>query len=172
MLVEGLGAFPETIRRLQLLFRTSSSKCDTRRDAPLRKWRIGAAAAVLWRLTMLRDSVHLPQMTDPAHHLQRIHAAARQLNASRGSDMTTDPEDALIEQFIEPDPWRPNKADAILKGYGVPVWALAGYFQQDEPSVNQAMQDYELPEEVVRAALAFYRRYRAIIDDRVMANFG
>jgi uncharacterized protein (DUF433 family) len=84
--------------------------------------------------------------------------------------MAPDAEDALIERFIELDPFRPGKAEARLKRYGVPVWALAGYFQQAEPLIEQAAFDYELPEQVVRAALAFYRRYQAILDDRVMAN--
>ena len=86
--------------------------------------------------------------------------------------MDIDPEDELVERFIELDPWRPGKANALLKPYGVPVWALAGYFQQGEPRISQAARDYDLPDEVVRAALAFYRRHRAIIDDRIMANSG
>jgi uncharacterized protein (DUF433 family) len=84
--------------------------------------------------------------------------------------MTTD-EDILIAQYVEENPRFPGPADAWLRESGVPVWALVGYWQQ---AANQDAQrvadDYELPIDAVRAALAYYCRHRGRIDDRIAAN--
>ncbi len=80
-------------------------------------------------------------------------------------------EDALIARYVEENPRFPGPADAWLRDSGVPVWALVGYYHQavaeDETRVAD---DYELPVEAVRAALAYYRRHRRLIDDRIAAN--
>jgi uncharacterized protein (DUF433 family) len=59
-------------------------------------------------------------------------------------------------------------------GRGVHVWALAGYFRgADGPTdayVDGAARGYDLPREAVLAALAFYRRNQAVVDDRMDAN--
>lgn len=78
--------------------------------------------------------------------------------------------DELIEQFIELDPRRPGKAEARLKMYHTKVWALAGYLPAVCGDLDRVASDYHLPREAVEAAIAFYERYKDIIDDRLAAN--
>ena len=84
--------------------------------------------------------------------------------------MKNDRADELIERYIELHPDRPNKANARLKNSKVAVWALSGYFQDGRSGIAQAAIDYDLPCEAVEAAFEFYKRFKAIIDDRVAAN--
>jgi uncharacterized protein (DUF433 family) len=77
--------------------------------------------------------------------------------------------DALIEQWIEPDPYRPGPANARLKKYAVHVWALIGYLPAVDNDIAVAAQDYDVPTEAVEAALAYYARHKALIDDRIAA---
>ncbi|MBI3972820.1 MAG: hypothetical protein HY332_16205 [Chloroflexi bacterium] len=79
-------------------------------------------------------------------------------------------DEALINQYIEESPYYPGKADARLREHGVPVWALIGHAQAINGDASQVAHDYDLPPEAVEAAFAFYRRYKAIIDDRLAAN--
>jgi uncharacterized protein (DUF433 family) len=76
----------------------------------------------------------------------------------------------LIERYIEPDPYRPGPGEARLKEYGVPVWALVGHMNAVDGQIERVAEDYDLPEEAVHAALAYYRQYRAAIDARLRAN--
>jgi uncharacterized protein (DUF433 family) len=80
-------------------------------------------------------------------------------------------EDALIEQYIEEDPYRPGPADAQLKEYGTAVWALISYLDRAlGGNVEQAAADYEVPLAAVEAALAYYRRHRELVDARIALN--
>jgi uncharacterized protein (DUF433 family) len=80
-------------------------------------------------------------------------------------------DDALIEQYIEEDPYRPGPADARLKEYGTAVWALISYLDRAlGGNVEQAAADYEVPVAAVQAALAYYRRHRKPIDARIALN--
>lgn len=72
----------------------------------------------------------------------------------------------LIDQYIESNPDRPGPAEARIRGYGVSVWALAGYYEAVRYDVDRVARDYYLPREAVEAAIAFYRRYKDIIDSR------
>jgi uncharacterized protein (DUF433 family) len=78
--------------------------------------------------------------------------------------------DALIEQYIEPDPRRPRIDDARVKDYGIAVWAIIGRLEAAHGDIAQAAADYDLPPDAVRAALAYYARYRDAIDARRAAN--
>lgn len=78
--------------------------------------------------------------------------------------------DELIARHIESHPLRGSKAEARLKGSGVAVWALAGYFQDGDSEVGRATAEYDLPREAVEAAREYYRRHKLQIDDRVAAN--
>lgn len=75
----------------------------------------------------------------------------------------------LIDRFIETDP-SGSRADARVIGYGVPIWALVGYWQVNGRDIDIVAKDYELPREAVQAAMVFYECYREIIDDRMQAN--
>jgi uncharacterized protein (DUF433 family) len=75
----------------------------------------------------------------------------------------------LIERYIEIDPYRPD--DARLRGYGVSVWTLVGYWRDVvSKDVDKVADDYEVPVDAVRAALAFYERNRELIDARLALN--
>jgi uncharacterized protein (DUF433 family) len=98
----------------------------------------------------------------PGHGQQRI------------ADAPITDEDELIARWLEPDPLSGGKAEFRVVGHGVHVWALAGYFRTEnvptDVYVDEAARAYELPREAVLAALAFYRRYQVIVDDRIDAN--
>src|SRR5438094_6166947 len=75
----------------------------------------------------------------------------------------------LIDKYIEPDPHRPD--DARLRKYGVSIWTLIGYWRDVvDRNVEQVAEDYEIPVEAVRAALAFYEQHRKLIDARLALN--
>lgn len=105
-------------------------------------------------------------------------AQSRDLSPGHGQqrigDVAITDEDELIARWLEPDPLRGGKAEFRVVGHGVHVWALAGYFRTENgPTavyIDEAARAYELPREAVLAALAFYRRYRVIVDDRIDAN--
>jgi uncharacterized protein (DUF433 family) len=78
----------------------------------------------------------------------------------------------LIDNYIEPNPYRPGAAQARVVDYAVPVWALVGYLEAVHGDVARATHDYRLPVEAVEAALAYYRRHKILIDDRLAANAG
>ena len=83
-------------------------------------------------------------------------------------------EDALIARWIEPHPNKGGTAEYRIVGRGVQMWALAAYFRTERgPTaeyLDQAARAYGLPREAAEAALAFYRRHQAVIDDRIDAN--
>jgi uncharacterized protein (DUF433 family) len=75
----------------------------------------------------------------------------------------------LIDRFIVPDR-AGGLADARVIGYGVPVWALVGYWQANGRDIDLVARDYELPREAALAAIAFYQHHREIIEARMQAN--
>jgi len=50
------------------------------------------------------------------------------------------------------------------------IWAFAGALEAAENNPVQMAHDYELSPEQVEAAIAYYHRYKEIIDDRRAAN--
>jgi len=76
----------------------------------------------------------------------------------------------LIKRYIELNPNKPGRAEARIANALVPVWALVSYLPAVNGDLEQVAEDYEIPIEAVEAALAFYDRHRAIIDDRIRAN--
>lgn len=78
--------------------------------------------------------------------------------------------DDLIATYIEANPYRPGISDATLTDYGVPVWAIIGAIMLRDATPDEVAQGYEVPREAVDAALAYYQRYRPIIDERIAAN--
>lgn len=75
-----------------------------------------------------------------------------------------------ITAYIELNPHRPGPDEALLKAYGVPVWALIGYLPAVGGSVSHVAADYDVPLEAVEAAIAYYHQHRSIIDARIAAN--
>jgi hypothetical protein len=82
-------------------------------------------------------------------------------------------DDALIAQYVAEDPDHPGPADARLADSGVPIWALIGYLQAAvQGDISQAAADYVVPEDAVRAAVAYYNRSRnqPLIDALIALN--
>jgi uncharacterized protein (DUF433 family) len=94
-------------------------------------------------------------------------------NSQGGGDVTvpgTPAEDDLIATYIEQNADRPGLDEARLIGFGIPVWAIVGYYFGVGEQPGRVARDYEVPEEAVAAALAYYRRNRVLIDARLAAN--
>jgi uncharacterized protein (DUF433 family) len=79
-------------------------------------------------------------------------------------------ERALIRRWIEPSPHRSGPAEAWLVESSVPVWAIVGYMDAVHGDIERAAADYQVAREAVEAALAYYRRHKESIDDRIAAN--
>lgn len=93
-------------------------------------------------------------------------------NAARSANAEESRDDRLIERHIDPnwDRYPGRRADARLLDSGVPVWALIGQLEAGGGDLDQVAADYNLPLEAVEAALAYYRRHRALIDARLLLN--
>jgi uncharacterized protein (DUF433 family) len=61
-------------------------------------------------------------------------------------------------------------ANAAVRDYGVPVWALVGHAAATGRSAAEVAADYAIPVEAAEAAIAFYRRHAVVIDARIAAN--
>ena len=64
------------------------------------------------------------------------------------------PKSDLIDAYIELNPNRPVLADAWLRNYSVPVWALIGYLEAVHGDLARVAADYDIPLDAVRAAVA------------------
>ncbi len=88
--------------------------------------------------------------------------------------VTAESSQAIIERHIEKDPERPWSGTERLVEYHTPVWALIGYYYHGaNQHVSQVAEDYDVPEEAVKAALAFYnsdRSVKSVIDGHIAAN--
>jgi uncharacterized protein (DUF433 family) len=78
----------------------------------------------------------------------------------------------LIARYIDPewDRYPSGRADARLKDYGVPVWALIGQLRAIGDDLDELAQSYRLLREAVDAALAYYRQNKKYIDARILLN--
>jgi hypothetical protein len=76
--------------------------------------------------------------------------------------------DALIAKQIRRDDAHHGR-DRVFTGADhspVPVWQVIAYLQAaDIPTVAST---YDLSDEAMRAAIAYYRRFRALIDARIL----
>ena len=79
-------------------------------------------------------------------------------------------EHALISRYIVTDRNGRGPDEASLARYGVSVWALVAYLTANKLDPAQVAADYDLPEDAVEAALAYYRCHKEIIDARILLN--
>ena len=79
-------------------------------------------------------------------------------------------DDALIDAYVEIDLRRSDPGEARLATYGYPVWILIDALVAADQDLLRVARDYEIPEEALRAAIAFYRRHPDAIDARTRAN--
>lgn len=77
---------------------------------------------------------------------------------------------ALIDDYIEFDPSRPGVTGARLAGSAVPVWAIIGYLKVAEWSVPKAAVAFDVSNDAVLAAIAFYTLHPQVIDAKLEAN--
>jgi uncharacterized protein (DUF433 family) len=76
----------------------------------------------------------------------------------------------LLARWIEPDAAYPGDPEAHIANTGIPVWALVGHYKANGQHAGLTAEDYRLPIEAIKAALAYYRGHREIIDMRLTAN--
>jgi uncharacterized protein (DUF433 family) len=77
-------------------------------------------------------------------------------------------ERALIQRWLRPNPHRPS--EMVLDKYGTAVWAIVGHARGMEDDIAGIARAYNVPEDAVRAALAYYRRHPLQIDAKLEAN--
>lgn len=82
---------------------------------------------------------------------------------------TDDRRAALVKKYIERHPHKPGRAEVVIVGTGIPVWALVGYWK-GVGDVKKVAADYELPLEAIEAALEYYHQNEAVIDNRLEEN--
>jgi uncharacterized protein (DUF433 family) len=75
-----------------------------------------------------------------------------------------------IARYIAPDSLERGVEEARLLRYGVPIWALIGHMRAINGSPEQVAYDYDIPLDVMKAALEYYKLYRHAIDARIAAN--
>jgi uncharacterized protein (DUF433 family) len=81
------------------------------------------------------------------------------------------PDEELAKRYVELHPSRPWPGEARLRESGVHVWALVGhYLYAVDQCLSDVAHDYDLPEEAVAGALAYYRLHTAEIDARLAEN--
>lgn len=74
-------------------------------------------------------------------------------------------DDELIESYIEQNPYKPGLGRARLKSYGTSVAAIVRAMDIFDGDVKG---QYQAPDEAIRAAMAYYRRYKDYIDARLL----
>ena len=79
-------------------------------------------------------------------------------------------EDALIKRWIEVNPNKPGPADAWVLPGCVAVWVLIRQLDLEGGAVETVANDYELPLEAVGAAIAYHKKHRKVIDQRIARN--
>lgn len=83
----------------------------------------------------------------------------------RGKESRTLSNQDLIARHIEPNPKRPGEDRAQLRDFGGEVWALIAYYQDGAHGDLEAVaRAYDVPREMVEAALAYYQQHRDAID--------
>jgi hypothetical protein len=84
--------------------------------------------------------------------------------------LTKDEANVLIAQHVGPHPSNPGPDEYWLAAPGVPVWAMVGAYQAEGGDIEAVAWAYSLTREQVNAALAYYERYGALMDNRLAQN--
>jgi hypothetical protein len=74
----------------------------------------------------------------------------------------------LIATYIRQDPVRPGRHEALVEAgaASVPVWRLIRY--AGAAGSAEVARLYNLPDEAMAAALAYYRRHRELLDAKLL----
>jgi len=78
----------------------------------------------------------------------------------------------LVAALIEPDPYHPGLMDVVVRERHIPVWALVNYLVAAEGDIDVVAADYRISTDAVRAAQAYYKDHKEIIEARLEANDG
>jgi uncharacterized protein (DUF433 family) len=76
----------------------------------------------------------------------------------------------LIREYIEPSEYHSGVANAVIKGTGVPVWAIIGQYRAEGGDAQYVADGYRISLEAVHAVLAYYEDHATAIDARIQAN--
>jgi uncharacterized protein (DUF433 family) len=81
-------------------------------------------------------------------------------------------EQRLIEKHIDLnfDRYPHGRADAWLRDSRVSIWAIVTYLNMYSGDVDEVARIYDLSQEEMDAALAYYRRYKQYVDARILLN--
>lgn len=88
----------------------------------------------------------------------------------RTTDVNTKSDEALITRWIEPNPHRPEPAEAWVLSGCVAVWVVIRQLELEQWKPQGVADEYGLEVEAVRAAVAYYHRNRDEIDARIARN--
>ncbi len=88
----------------------------------------------------------------------------------RAMDAHEETDEILIDIYVDVSSQRLDPGDARLTGYGYPVWIMIDALAAADNDLARVSREYELPEDAVRAAVAYYGRNREAIDARARAN--
>jgi len=78
--------------------------------------------------------------------------------------------DELVEKWIESNPHKQRKEEAVIRDTLIPVWSLVGYSEAYHGDLARVAAGFDIPLEAVDAAMAYYAAHKCIIDSRVAAN--
>jgi uncharacterized protein (DUF433 family) len=125
-----------------------------------------------------RQQAGLPRCSSPA--IASLRQAARRVvlawyhlprrNHSMPRTTTAREVDALIARHIGPHPSNPGLDEYWLREPGVPIWAVIGAYQAEGGNADEVAAAYAISREQVEAALAYYHRHQAVIDNRLAQN--
>ncbi|MGH2584218.1 MAG: hypothetical protein ACRDJE_04830 [Dehalococcoidia bacterium] len=76
----------------------------------------------------------------------------------------------LIRRYIRMDPYRPTPDEAVVLPSSVKVWAIVGQLRAVNGDIGRVARGYDVTEDGVRAAIAYYDHHAAVIDNRLDAN--
>jgi hypothetical protein len=72
--------------------------------------------------------------------------------------------DALIDEWIVPDPYKPGRHNAVFHGGRTHLWAVLAHLRDDLGNLVDVAKSYGLPEEALYAALAYRDRHRTLFN--------
>ncbi len=63
-----------------------------------------------------------------------------------------------------------DPVEARVRSIGVRVWAVIGAYLANQKSIERTADYYSISEPEVRAAVAYYKQHRALIDAKLLLN--
>jgi uncharacterized protein (DUF433 family) len=79
-------------------------------------------------------------------------------------DLPKETLDALVDHWIVPDPYKPGRHNAVIRNSRTHVWAIIAELEGLNWDIAATAESRELPEEAIRAALAYRERHSALFD--------